>query len=136
MATEPAKKVPRRRKAPETVRERAQKDSAKKEAPKKSTAVKARIHRPLSKLRRLGAKEYHPIKVPEKRGVKHLNKRVNLVPKYVRESWAELKLVTWPTKKEAAQKTIAVIAFAIVIAILVQLLDLLFSKVVKEIILR
>ena len=136
MAEEPSqKKAPRRRKAPETVRERAQKQSAKKDTPKKSTVVKAKIHKPLSRLRRVGAKEY-AIKTPDNKAGRVLNKRVRFVPKFVKESWAELKQVTWPTKSEAFHKTIAVIMFAIVIALLVQALDIVFSKVVKEIILR
>jgi preprotein translocase subunit SecE len=136
MATEKQAKAPRKKKMPETVRERAEKQSVKNATPKKSTKVKAKIHRPLSKLRRMGAKEYHPIKVPEKKGVRHLNKRVRFVPKFVRESYAELKFVTWPTKREAASKTVAVIGFAILFTIFVQVLDFIFSKVVKEIILR
>lgn len=136
MATEKPVKAPRRKKTPETVRERAEKESLKKSTPKKTTAVKAKIHRPLSKLRRLGAKEYHPIKTPDNKTGRVLGKRVRFVPKFVRESWAELKQVTWPTKREATSKTIAVIGFAIVFAIFVQLLDFIFSKVVKEIILR
>lgn len=126
---------PRRRKAPETVRERAEKESAKKTTPKKSSAVKAAVVKPIKKAHTFGQKEYHPLKVPDKKGVRHLNKRVHFIPKYFRESWAELKLVTWPTKKEAAQKTLAVLIFAIVFALFVQFFDTIFSKLVKEVIL-
>lgn len=135
MAEEKAeqKKKPRIRKSPETVRERAEKETAKREKPTKRSKVKGRIYRPLSTLRRVGSKEYHPIKVPEKKGVRHLNKRVRIVPKFVRESWAELKLVTWPSKKEAARLTGAVIVFALFFAIFIQILDVFFNKIVKEI---
>ncbi|MEZ6330940.1 MAG: preprotein translocase subunit SecE [Candidatus Saccharimonadales bacterium] len=136
MATEKQAKAPRKKKMPETVRERAEKGSIKKSKPKKSAKVKATIHRPLSKLRRIGAKEYHPIKTPDNKVGRVLGKRVRFIPKFITESWSELKQVTWPTKREAASKTGAVIAFAIVFAIFVQVLDLVFSKVVKEIILR
>ncbi len=136
MATENKAKQPRKRKMPETVRERAEKVSAKKSTPKKTDKVKAKIHRPLSKLRRIGAKEYHPIKTPDNKAGRILGKRIRFVPKFITESWAELKQVTWPTKREAASKTVAVIGFAIAFAIFVQLLDTLFSRVVKEIILR
>jgi preprotein translocase SecE subunit len=141
VAKEPAKepkeaKKPRRRKSPETVRERAEKESAKKSAPKKSSKVKSTVTKPFSKAAEIGKKEYNPIRVPEKKGLKHLNKRVRFVPKFISGAWAELVQVTWPTKKEAVQKTIAVIAFALVFAAFVQFLDFIFSKVVKEIILR
>ena len=135
MAEEEVKK-PRRKKAPETVRERAEKDATKKASTTKTQAVKTKIHRPLSKLRRASAKEYHPIKAPDNKAGRIMNKRVRFVPKFVRESWAELKLVTWPTKREAASKTVAVIIFAAVIMIFVQVLDKIFSQLVKEIILR
>ena len=136
MATDKQAKAPRRKKMPETVRERAEKESIKKSTPKKTAKVRAKIHRPLSKLRRIGAKEYHPIKTPDNKAGRVMGKRVRFVPKFVSESWAELKQVTWPTKREAASKTIAVIGFAIAFTIFVQLLDFIFSKVVKEIILR
>lgn len=136
MATDKQAKPPRRKKTPETVRERAEKEATKKHTPKKSAKVKAKIHKPLSKLRRLGAKEYHPIKTPDNKTGRFLGKRVHFVPKFVREAWQELKLVTWPTKREAASKTVAVIGFAIAFTIFVQTLDFIFSKVVKEIILR
>lgn len=131
-----SKKTPRIRKNPETVRERADKETAKREKPTKSSKLKGKIHRPLSTLRNVGAKEFHPVKAPEKKGVRHLNKRVHFVPKFVREAWAELKLVTWSTKKEAARLTAAVLIFALVFSVFVQILDLIFNRVVKEIFLK
>lgn len=136
MANDSKPKQPRKRKMPETVRERAEKVSAKKAAPKKTDKVRAKIHRPLSKLRRIGAKEYHPIKTPDNKAGRILGKRVRFVPRFISSSWAELRQVTWPTKREAASKTVAVIGFAIAFAIFVQVLDTVFSRVVKEIILR
>lgn len=129
-------KKPRRRKSPETVREKAQKESAKKAAPKKSSKIKATITRPVKKATAYGKKEYHPIKAPDKKGIRILNKRVRLIPRWLSSSWAELRQVSWPTKREAASKTMAVIVFALVFAGFVQLLDFIFSRVVKEIILR
>ena len=128
------KKKPRVRKTPETVRERADKQTAKKNAP--TGKLKGKIHRPLSVLRKVGAKEYHPIPVPDNKAGKILKKRVRFVPKFIREAWAELKLVTWPTKKQAANLTFAVFAFAIFFAVFIQLLDLVFNKLVKEIFIK
>lgn len=69
MAEENAeKKKPRVRKSPETVRERADKETAKREKPTSVANYLVKIlHRPLSTLRRVGAKEFHPVKVPERR---------------------------------------------------------------------
>jgi preprotein translocase SecE subunit len=130
---EPVKK-PRRRKTAETVREKADKELKKKQNPKKGK-IRAKIHRPLSSLRRASTKKYHPLKAPDNKAGKVLNKEVRFVPRFVRESWAEIKLVNWPTKGEAVQKTIAVFGFTIFFIIIVQILDELFSRIVKEIIL-
>lgn len=131
-----AKKKPRIRKSPETVRERADKQSAKNSAPTKTSKLKGKIYRPLSTLRRVGAKEYHPIPVPDNKAGRILKKRVRIVPKFIREAWAELKLVTWSTKKEAARLTGAVIVFALFFSIFIQLLDFAFNKLVKEIFIK
>jgi preprotein translocase subunit SecE len=133
---EQAKKQPRKRKSAESVRERADKQVAKKDAPTKTSKLKGKIHKPLSVLRRVSAKEYHPVPVPDNKAGKVLKKRVRIVPKFVRESWAELKLITWPTKKEAARLTLAVIIFAVAFSIFVQLLDFIFNKLIKEILLK
>jgi len=129
-----AKKKPRVRKSPETVRERADKKTAKNNAP--TGKLRGKIYKPLSTLRNIGAKEYHPVKVPQKKGVHHLNKRVRIVPKFIREAWAELKLVTWPSKKEAARLTLAVLVFALAFSIFIQILDFIFNRIVKEIFIK
>lgn len=134
MADDKVAKKPRVRKSPETVRERADKQTAKDNAPKGK--IKGKIVRPLSVLRRVASKEYHPVPVPDNKTGKVLKKRVRLVPRFVRESWEEIKLVTWPTKKEAARLTVAVLVFALVFSIFVQLLDVIFNRVVKEIFLK
>jgi preprotein translocase subunit SecE len=133
--TKPVNKI-RRRKAPETVREKAEKESAKKASPTKTSAVKSAIAKPINKATNFGKKEYTPLKVPDKKGVRVLNKRVRFIPKWLSNSWAELRQVSWPSKREALSKTMAVFIFAIAFALLVQLLDFIFSRVIKEIILR
>lgn len=128
-------KAPRRRKTPETVRERADKQAAK--SNKQPSKLKGKIYRPLSVIRRTAAKEYHPIRLPEDKKVgRVLNKRVRFVPKFVRNSWAEMRLVTWPSPKNALRLTLAVIVFSAVFAILVQVLDFVFNKLFKEILLK
>ncbi len=127
-------KAPRRRKTPETVRERAEKQSQKTQ--KQPGKLKGKIHRPLSVLRRTGAKEFHPVKLSEtKKTGRILNKRVHLVPKFVRNAWAEIRLVKWSTPKEAARLTLAVFVFSAIFAVFVQALDFVFNKLFKEILL-
>ncbi len=130
------KKVPRQRKQAETVRQKAEKESVKRKKPTKVGTLKQKVHKPLSTLGKVASKEYHPIKAPDKKGVRVLNKRVKYIPQSIKNSWAELKQVTWPTRKDALKLSFAVIIFSVFFAIFVQILDFLFSKVVKEIILR
>lgn len=59
-----------------------------------------------------------------------------LVPYYFRNSWKELKQVTWPNGKQTRQLTIAVIIFAIIFGAVVALLDFILDKVFKEVLLK
>ena len=56
-----------------------------------------------------------------------------LVPPYVRNSWKELRLVTWPGRRESLQLTLAVIIFSIVFGALVTVVDLGIDKVFRKV---
>ena len=119
-----------RPKTPETVRERAGKQTL----PKQSRSrLRNKIHRPLSVLRRVGTKEFNPVKLPQNRTGRVLGKRFNLVPNFIVNSWKELKQVNWPTRKDAIKLTLAVIIFAVAFAIFVQLFGILFEKLFRYI---
>ena len=51
------------------------------------------------------------------------------IVRFFKDVKAELKKVTWPTKKQATKNTVVVLIFLIVIGLLVFLLDLLFQGV-------
>lgn len=51
-----------------------------------------------------------------------------VVKKYLRESIDELKMVEWPTKKEAKNLTLLVFAVSILVGIIVGLFDLILLK--------
>jgi preprotein translocase SecE subunit len=136
---EEEKKQPRHRKSAETVRERGEKHAAKNaktNVTKKPSKLKGKIVRPFSTLKSGAGKIYKPIPVPDNKVGRVLGKKVHFIPPYFVNAWRELKLVTWPTPKEAARLTMAVVIFAIAFAILVQILDIIFSKLVKEILLK
>ncbi len=50
------------------------------------------------------------------------------IGKYFKEVWAEVKQLTWPTKKELINYCLAVIAFCALMAIIIGLLDLAFGS--------
>ncbi len=54
-------------------------------------------------------------------------KEENAIVRYVRETWYELRKVSWPTRSEAINLTVIVIAVTSFLAIVLGLLDYLFS---------
>lgn len=59
-----------------------------------------------------------------------------LVPPYFRNSWKELRQVTWPTFRVSLRLSFAVIVFAIVFGCLVALLDYGLDKLFKQVLLK
>ncbi len=51
--------------------------------------------------------------------------------KFLKETKAELKKVTWPTKKQLVHNTGIIIAFIIIMCIILSLLDLGFGELIK-----
>lgn len=58
----------------------------------------------------------------------------NAVVRYLRETWAELKKVRWPTRKEAVNLTTIVLAVTFGMAVVLGLMDFLFSTELKFVI--
>jgi preprotein translocase subunit SecE len=54
--------------------------------------------------------------------------RENVIVQYLRETWFELKKVSWPTRSEAVNLTIVVIVVSTFLAIVLSLMDYLFSS--------
>ena len=59
-----------------------------------------------------------------------------LLPPYFRQSWKELKQVTWPTRRESWQLTSAVVIFSIIFGVVIALVDLGLDKVFKQVLLK
>ncbi len=119
----------------ETVRQKAQ---AVTDAPIKKRRIRStasKVVRPIKVARKIGKQEYY-LPLPDNRVGRFMNKRRYVIPRYFRESWAELKQVTWPDRKETTKLTLAVFAFAIIFGILVAVvdygLDIIFRKVVLK----
>jgi len=58
------------------------------------------------------------------------------VSEYLKGSFAEIKKVKWPTRKEAAKLTFAVIMFAIMFAVFTSVLDFGINKLFEELFLK
>lgn len=126
-------------KNPETFRERAIKASEVGDKPKRSVRLKSAggkltkpifepIGRASRKVSRLKAAQ--PLKRPLR-----LIGRI-LLPKYLRDSWKELRLVVWPTWKQSRDLTFAVLVFAAIFGAIVALVDFGLDKLFKDVLLK
>jgi preprotein translocase subunit SecE len=55
-------------------------------------------------------------------------KRPNAIQRYISETIGELRKVTWPTRKEATNLTIIVLAVTLTVGIYLGLMDFIFSR--------
>jgi preprotein translocase SecE subunit len=124
-------KAPRRIRREVSIREKVEKGSASDDAPKKKS--------PIRRFFRLIGKPFRPIG----RFLKWLGhfKVMRIIGyiivwPYIRNSWRELRQVTWPTKKESRRLTLAVIIFAIVFGVLIAVVDYGLDKIFKRILLK
>ena len=60
--------------------------------------------------------------------------RDNAITRYLRETWAELKKVRWPTRQEAQNLTLVVLAVTVAMAALLGLLDAFYTWLFKGLI--
>ena len=65
-----------------------------------------------------------------------LTKHRSLAPRYVRQSWAEVRCVTWPQFPQALRLTWAVVVFAVIFSILVATVDWILTEIFKEVIIN
>jgi preprotein translocase subunit SecE len=56
-------------------------------------------------------------------------KKDNFIVRYLKETRAELKKVTWPTRQEALNLTLIVVGFTILMAALLGITDYIFAWV-------
>ncbi len=122
---------PKRRlvKKAETVREKAEKASSEdSKQPRRLHATKRRISTPFRLIGRFG-------KWLGKFRIFHIISLI-IVPPYFRNSWRELRQVTWLKPKESLRLTYAVFAFAAIFGTLVAVVDYGLDKVFKQVLLK
>lgn len=126
--SEPKRKLRRLRAVPVTMRERAERSVTPKPKRKLPFSIKWPFGRIITKI---GTRK---IWKPLMAVVRFLGKI--LLPPYVRNSFAELRKVTWPSRKQTLQLTSAVILFSVVFGIIVAIFDYGLDKLFKQVILR
>jgi len=58
----------------------------------------------------------------------------NLITKYLKETKAELQKVVWPSRKEATNLTLIVLAVTLTMSIAMGIIDFVFAKLVSLIV--
>lgn len=70
---------------------------------------------------------------PAKRNGRAILRRLRpRLPKYFKESWTELRKVTWPSRREAWKLTLAVFIFSGVFTLFIVLVDNIFKFIAEE----
>jgi preprotein translocase SecE subunit len=118
----------------QTVRQRASKEQAKAAKPRRLKQGATTAKKPIKSAFGVGKKEFY-VPLPNNRLGRFLNKKRHFIPKYFRDSWAELKQVTWPNRKQTAKLSLAVIMFAVVFALLISVVDFGLDKLFRQLIL-
>lgn len=136
MADKPSKPAAKKRrvKNPETFRERAQKAADADNKPRSAARVVRAGGRATGPVRRSVSRAYNakPL-APLRKVLSFIGKIV--FPKYFRQSWQELKLVTWPSWGEGRRLTIAVLVFAVVFGAAIAGVDWILDKVFQHLLL-
>lgn len=120
-----------------TVREQAKKKQAADTKPRQRklrTGVK-HVAKPFKAAAKVGKKEYY-LPMPNNKAGKFLNKKRRVTPGYFIQAWRELKLVTWPNRKETTKLTLAVIIFAVVFGVVIALVDYGLDKIFRSLLLK
>lgn len=63
-----------------------------------------------------------------------LRRRQNFLTRYARETLGELRKVSWPTRQEATQLTVLVLAVVLVSSAVLGFLDLVFQRLIAAIV--
>lgn len=133
-------KQKRVRKPEQTVRERSNQAPIAKKRLIRSTAKRAST--PLRALARLIAKLVRPLRFllwPFKtRPARFIGRVLAAIffLRYFRNAWKELRGVTWPSRKETWQLTLAVFTFAVVFGIVITAVDYGLEKLFKVVFLK
>ena len=115
-----------------TMREQSAKTRANADKPKRVRKAANTVTKPVGSVGKALTADYN---LHESDETSFLKKRRSLMPKYFRESWNELKQVTWPGRKETWKLVFAVFIFAIIMGVSIAALDYGLEKLLREVIL-
>lgn len=126
---------PRIRKAPVSQREKVEIERTKSQSTSRKEKITSSAGTKIKSTSGFLAKDYY-LPMPNNRFGRFMNKRRSFVPKYFKDSWVELKQVTWPGRKETWRLTFAVFVFAIIFGVLVAIVDKGLDALFRDLILE
>jgi preprotein translocase SecE subunit len=115
----------------ETVRERTEKLQIQAAKPKEKGPIRSFVGGFFAPLRWLGRQIGKLGRFRVFRWISYV-----FVPPYIRNSWRELRLVTWPNRRQSWQLVNAVIIFSVVFGIIIAVVDYGLDKLFKEFIIK
>jgi preprotein translocase SecE subunit len=136
VAAAPEKRArPRVRKSAPTIRERAEATRSKSEA-KKPRLIKRAVSRPAGAIKGSKFSQSRAAKIAKKPFSLIKKVLIWIIPRYFINSWRELRLVHWPSRRETWRLTLAVFVFAIVFGALVAGVDKTLDEIFKKVVLK
>lgn len=119
----------------ETVRQKTERQANEKnKKPRRLKQAASKVGDAKSKVGATGRKEYY-LPLPDTKFGKWLNKPRSLTPAFLKNSWQELKGVTWPNRSETVRLTIAVLLFAMFFGGMIAGIDYVLDNVFRRVIL-
>ena len=116
---------------PESMREKSAKAVSRSEKPRRLKSTASAVRKPFTAARRIAKKEYYVV-TPREAGFKgFLTKKRRWTPGYFLAAFRELRLVTWPGRKEAWKLVISVFLFSIVFGSVIAIVDYGLDKLFK-----
>lgn len=117
---------------PETMRQKAEKATKTDQKPRRIKKTASAATKPLKAAVRAGKTEYHLFPQKETGFWGFLTKSRKVTPAYFRSSYKELKLVTWPNRRETWRLMLAVFLFATLFGLAITAVDYGLDKVFKR----
>lgn len=116
----------------ESMREKSDKAVTRAGKPRRLSSTASAASRPFKAASRIAKKEYYVVQ-PREDGFKgFLTKKRRWTPGYFRSSIKELRLVTWPDRKETWKLVVSVFIFSIIFGTAIAVVDFGLDKLFKR----
>ena len=126
------KKAQKRIRKPESMRDKSTKATKQSGKPRRLRSTASAMTKPFKFATRLGRQEYFLI-TPHEKGFKgFLTKPRRFTPGYLRASYAEVKQVTWPGRRETWKLVGSVFVFSIVFGLVIAVVDYGLDKLFRK----